>query len=184
VPDRSLADTKVETRKIWFRIDGHRHPDGAPNGSCDRFVIAQHDRIAPQVSWGPTYWDYTGGTVPLKIFSMDSAQGNGVWNTTQLALETATVGGEPDGITFSFGTPGANAQWLTVTLSTPVTLAPNKQYGFMLASDGTGGNDSFFMEIDGTSPAVMRVASPSPPETSTGSSSGTATMVGPATARS
>ena len=103
-----------------------------------------------QVSWGTTFWDYTGGTVTLKVFTMDSTTGNGVWNTTQLAMETATVGGEDDGVTYSSGTPGANAQWLTVTLDTPVALAPNTVYGFMLAASGTDGNDGLFMEIDGT----------------------------------
>jgi hypothetical protein len=103
-----------------------------------------------QVSWGTTFWDYTGGTVTVKVFSMDSVSG-GVWTTTELALETATVGGEPDGITFSSGTPGANAQWLTVNLDSPVLLLGNTLYGFMLASTGTGSNDGFFMEIDGTS---------------------------------
>ncbi len=102
-----------------------------------------------QVSWGTTWWDYTGGTVSLKVFSMDSV-GGGVWSTTGLALETAAVGGEPDGIGPTSGTPGANAQWLTVTLSTTLNLNANTLYGFMLAASGTGGNDGFFMEIDGT----------------------------------
>lgn len=104
-----------------------------------------------QVSWGTTFWDYTGGTITLKVFSMDSALGNGTWNVTQLAMETATVGGEPDGITLASGAPGTNAQWLTVGLGTTLNLTANTLYGFMLASSGTGGNDGFFMEIDGTS---------------------------------
>jgi len=103
-----------------------------------------------QVSWGTTFWDYTGGTVTLQVFSMDTNHLNGVWTTTQLALDTATVSGEPDGIGYSSGTPGANAQWLTVTLSTTLNLNANTLYGFMLAASGTGGNDGFFMEIDGT----------------------------------
>jgi MYXO-CTERM domain-containing protein len=102
-----------------------------------------------QVSWGTTYWDYTGGTITLQIFKLNSFDGS-VGSITQLALETAAVGGEPDGIGYSFGTPGANAQWLTVNLAAAVTLDPNTIYGFQIMSDGTGGNDQFFIETDGT----------------------------------
>lgn len=101
-----------------------------------------------QVSWGNTSWDYTGGTVNLKVFSMNSVL-NGVWSTTQLALESATVAGT-GAPTFN-ATPGANAQWLTITLGTSLELTANTQYGFMLTASGTGGNQEFFMEIDGTS---------------------------------
>jgi hypothetical protein len=102
-----------------------------------------------QVSWGTTFWDYTGGTITLNVFSIDSTSG-GVAAVTDLVLETAAVGGEPDGITLSNGTPGANAQWLTFNLTTALNLAANTQYGFMFAASGTGGNDGFFMELDGT----------------------------------
>ncbi|MFM2242637.1 MAG: hypothetical protein RLZ97_1492 [Verrucomicrobiota bacterium] len=102
-----------------------------------------------QVSWGTTFWDYTGGTVTLQVFKLNSFNGS-IGSITQLALESATVGGEPDGIGFSSGTPGANALWLTVNLATSVILDPNTIYGFQIMSDGTGGNDRFFMEIDGT----------------------------------
>jgi hypothetical protein len=102
-----------------------------------------------QVSWGTTYWDYTGGTITLQIFKLNSFNGS-VGSITQLALETATVSGEPDGIGLSSGTPGANAQWLTVTLDSPVVLEANAIYGFQIMSDGTGGNDQFFIETDGT----------------------------------
>jgi hypothetical protein len=102
-----------------------------------------------QVSWGTTFWDYTGGTVTLQIFRWNSVT-SGVNNITQLALETATVGGEPDAITFSSGTPSANARWLTIGLGTSIAMLPNTMYGFQLVSSGTGGNDGFFMELSGT----------------------------------
>ena len=102
-----------------------------------------------QVSWGTTYWDYTGGTITLQIFKLNSVSG-GVGSITQLALETAAVGGEPDGIGLSSGTPGVNVQWLTVNLATAVTLDPATIYGFQIMSNGTGGNDQFFMQTDGT----------------------------------
>ena len=102
-----------------------------------------------QVSWGTTYWDYTGGTVTLQIFKLNSFNGS-IGSITQLALETAAVGSEPDGIGYSFGTPGANTQWLTVNLAAAVTLDANTIYGFQIMSDGTGGNDQFFIETDGT----------------------------------
>lgn len=102
-----------------------------------------------QVSWGTTYWDYTGGTVTLQIFQLNSTSG-GVSNITQLALETATVGGEDDGITYSQGVPAA-PRWLTVTLGTPVVLNPNAMYGFQIIASGTGANDQFFLHLDGTS---------------------------------
>ena len=123
---------------------GQAFTTGANAGGYDLSSISVR-----QVSWATTFWDYTGGSVTLKVFTMDSSSG-GVWNTTQLALVTATAAGEPDGITLSSGAPGANAQWLTVPLDTPVYLAANTLYGFMLAADGTGGNDRFFMELDGT----------------------------------
>ena len=104
-----------------------------------------------QVSWGTTWWDYTGGTVTLQIFQIENQQGNGVSDITELALETASIGGEDDGIGLSSGTPGIDAQWLTVTLDTPVNLAPDTMYGFQIISDGLGSNDQFFMQIDGTS---------------------------------
>ncbi len=104
-----------------------------------------------QVSWGTTFWDFTGGTVTLQVFRINSNNGGGVWGITQLALETATVGGEDDGLTYSSGTPGANARWLTVTLDSPVVLAPNTIYGFQIVAPGTGGNDQFFLQLDGTS---------------------------------
>lgn len=104
-----------------------------------------------QVSWGPTFWDFTGGTITLQIFRLDSLGVGGVGSITQLALETATVGGEPDGIGLSSGTPGSDARWLTVTLASSVSLNPNTIYGFQIMSDGTGGNDQFFMQLDGTS---------------------------------
>jgi hypothetical protein len=102
-----------------------------------------------QVSWGTTFWDYTGGTITLQVFKLNSWSG-GVGSITPLAQETATVGGEPDGIGISSGTPGANAQWLTVTLDTPVTLEANVVYGFQIMSDGMGTNDGFFIQVDGT----------------------------------
>lgn len=101
-----------------------------------------------QVSWGTTFWDYTGGTVNLKVFTMNSVTSPGVWSTTQLALESATVAGTGAPTN---GTPGANAQWLTITLGTSLELAANTMYGFMLTASGTAGNQEFFMEIDGTS---------------------------------
>ncbi len=103
-----------------------------------------------QVSWATTYWDYTGGSVTLQVFSLDSNNGGGVWGITELALVTATAAGEPDGIGLSSGAPGANAQWLTVTLDSPVFLAADTMYGFQAVSSGTGSNDGFFMELDGT----------------------------------
>lgn len=103
-----------------------------------------------QVSWGPTFWDYTGGSVTLKVFTMGNDNGNGVWNTAEIARQTIGVGEEPDGIGYSTGTPGANARWLTVNLDSPVTLDPDTLYGFMLLASGTGGNDEFFIELDGT----------------------------------
>jgi hypothetical protein len=103
-----------------------------------------------QVSWGTTFWDITGGTITLQVFKLNSWSG-GVGSITQLAQETATVSGEPDGITLSSGTPGSNARWLTVNLATAVTLLPGTEYGFQIMSDGTGINDRFFMQIDGTS---------------------------------
>lgn len=102
-----------------------------------------------QVSWGTTYWDYTGGTVTLQIFKLNSWN-VGIGSITQLALETATIGGEPDGIGLSSGTPAADARWLTVTLDSPVVLEPNAVYGFQIISTGTGGNDEFFIQLDGT----------------------------------
>ena len=39
---------------------------------------------------------------------------------------------------------------MSVTLDTAVALLPDTQYGFQITSDGTGGNDGFFIEIDGT----------------------------------
>jgi hypothetical protein len=103
-----------------------------------------------QVSW-QTSWDYTGGTVTLQIFKWNASRNNGVHEITQLALESATVGGEDDGITFSSGIPGSEARWLTVMLDSPVTLLPNTIYGFQIISSGTSGNDQFFMQVDGTS---------------------------------
>lgn len=103
-----------------------------------------------QVSWGTTYWDYTGGTITLQIFQWDSANAfPGAHNITQLSLETATVGGEIDGITYSQGVPDV-PRWLTVSLDSPVTLAANAMYGFQIMSNGTGGNDQFFIQPDGT----------------------------------
>lgn len=103
-----------------------------------------------QVSWGTTFWDFTGGTITLQIFQLNSFGINGVGSITPLALETATVGGEPDGVGFSSGTPGSGARWLTVTLSSTVALNPNAIYGFQIMSDGTSSSDGFFMQIDGT----------------------------------
>ena len=54
-----------------------------------------------QVAWGTTRWDDTGGTVTLQAFKLDLDGGNGVWSTTPLALETATVSGETDGVTWN-----------------------------------------------------------------------------------
>lgn len=102
-----------------------------------------------QVSFS-TYWDYTGGTVSLQIFELGTQNAGGVWSITVLAAETATIGGEDDGITFSNGMPNP-PRWLTFALSTPVHLNPNKQYGFQLGSSGTGSNDGFFIELNGTS---------------------------------
>lgn len=102
-----------------------------------------------QVSWGTTFWDYTGGTVTLQIFKLNSWN-VGIGSITQLASETASIAGEPDGIGFSFGSPAADARWLTVTLDSPVVLEPNAIYGFQITSTGTGGNDEFFIQLDGT----------------------------------
>ena len=104
-----------------------------------------------QVSWGTTWWDYTGGTVTLQVFRIDSNNGGGVLGISQLALETATVGGEDDGIGPSSGGPGDNAQWLTFNLSSGLKLEPNTMYGFQIVASGTGGNDQFFLQFDGTS---------------------------------
>ena len=104
-----------------------------------------------QVSWGTTWWDYTGGEVTLQVFRIDPSKGGGVRGIIPLALQTATVGGEDDGTGQSSGTPGDSAQWLTVTLEEPVVLAADTMYGFQIVSPGTGGNDQFFMELDGTS---------------------------------
>lgn len=104
-----------------------------------------------QVSWGTTFWDITGGTITLQIFRLNSLGGSGVGSITPLALETATVGGEPDGVGISSGTPGSGARWLTVTLASSVSLNPSTIYGFQIMSDGTSGNDRFFMQLDGTS---------------------------------
>lgn len=103
-----------------------------------------------QVAGFSTTWDFTGGSVTLQIFQLGTTTGNGVWNITQLALETATAGGEPDGLGFSSGTQGAGAMWLTITLSTPIALAANGQYGFQMMASGTNADDGFFMELDGT----------------------------------
>ena len=123
---------------------GQTFTTGANTGGYSLSAIAVR-----QVSWGTTYWDYTGGTVTLQIFKLNSVSG-GTRFIIPLAQETATVGGEPDGIGLSSGTPGANAQWLTVTLDTPVTLEANTVYGFQIMADGTGGNDQFFIQTDGT----------------------------------
>jgi hypothetical protein len=105
-----------------------------------------------QISWGNTFWDYTGGTVTLQIFRWEAVDPSipGANIISQFAVETADIGGEPDGVTFTSGTPGANARWLTVTLDNPVVLLPDTMYGFQIVSSGTGGNDGFFMQIDGT----------------------------------
>lgn len=125
---------------------GQTFTTGANVGGYDLSAISVR-----QVSWGTTYWDYTGGTVTLQIFRIDSNNGGGVWGITELALETATVGGEPDGIGLSSGAPDVNAQWLTFNLTSALNLAANTMYGFQIISSGTGGNDGFFMQIDGTS---------------------------------
>ena len=54
------------------------------------------------------------------------------------------------GVTYATGAPGGNARWLTISLDTPIFLDPDTLYGFQIVSSGTGGNDEFFMEIDGT----------------------------------
>ena len=101
-----------------------------------------------QVSWS-TDWDFTGGTITLQIFRIDTV-GNGVSNITALQTETVTVGGEDDGLAYASGTPN-NAQWLTVNLGSPLSLAAGMQYGFQIKSSGTTANDGFFMQLDGTS---------------------------------
>ena len=101
-----------------------------------------------QVSWGPTSWDYTGGNVTLRIFNLTGGSAP-VWNSTQLLSETAAVGGAAGGVTTG-GTP-STPQWLTFTLSSPLSLDPNTLYGFAIGSDGTSSNDGFLMELDGTS---------------------------------
>ena len=60
-----------------------------------------------QVSWGTTFWDYTGGNVTLQVFQLgaETPAGSGVWTIVPLATETANVPGEDDGIGFSSGTP-------------------------------------------------------------------------------
>lgn len=137
IPSKYLAGDNINAL-------GQTFTTGANTGGYSLSAVSVR-----QVSWGTTYWDFTGGTVTLQIFKLNSFNGS-IGSITQLALETATVGGEPDGIGYSFGTPGANAQWLTVNLATSVTLDPNAIYGFQIISDGTGGNDQFFIEIDGT----------------------------------
>jgi len=97
-----------------------------------------------------TFYDYTGGTITAQVFQTGTSVGGGVQNIVPLSTETASVGGEDDGMTYANGILGANAKWLTITLATPLTLLPNTQYGFQLASSGTTGNDGFFMELDGT----------------------------------
>jgi hypothetical protein len=101
-----------------------------------------------QVSFGGTWWDYTGGSVQLQVFELGTQNEWGVWSITALLSQTNVVPGEPDGGP-SNGVPNP-AQWLTVTLDTSLHLDAMKQYGFQLGSDGTGGNDGFFMQLNGT----------------------------------
>lgn len=123
---------------------GQTFTTGANSGGYTLTSISVH-----QVGGFNTFWDFTGGAITLQVYQLGTGTG-GVWNITPLVTEVATVGGEPDGIGLSSGTQGSGAQWLTITLTAAATLSANTQYGFQLVSDGTGGNDRFFMELDGT----------------------------------
>ena len=100
-----------------------------------------------QVNWGPTSWDYTGGNITIRVFALAGGSGP-VWEATELSSETGAVGGDPGGVVVS-NMPSA-AQWLTVTLGSPLNLNPDTLYGFAISSDGTEANEGFFMEMDGT----------------------------------
>lgn len=97
-----------------------------------------------QVSWAGTFWDYTGGEITLRIFP------GGGGDNGELLLETVPIapGAGSDAV---FGGTPADPMWLTFALTSPLTVAANTQYSFAFRSNGTGANDQFFMELDGTS---------------------------------
>lgn len=106
-----------------------------------------------QAAYGPSYWDFTGGTVVLQLFA---ASGNpGTFAITPIATYSAIIGGEPDSLAYSYGSGGASPRWLTIHLPSPLALEPNRSYGFLLAANGTGLNDQFFIQTDGSSDDVL-----------------------------
>lgn len=97
----------------------------------------------PQVSWGPTSWDYNGGSVTLNVIKLSDPPG-----APALRTETAVPSGTTGVGTNSTPT---SPQWLTFNLSSPLTLYGYTQYGFTLESTGNSSNGEFFIEWDGTS---------------------------------
>ncbi len=91
----------------------------------------------------PTYWQMNGG-VTLTVRVTDPTQAGG----TSFALHTETyVTTGNEGWAGNFNSNNGDGDWLQVTFASPVTLAPNRTYGFDVTSATTGA----FFEWLGTS---------------------------------
>ncbi|MCB1131365.1 MAG: hypothetical protein KDN05_09570, partial [Verrucomicrobiae bacterium] len=100
-----------------------------------------------QVGWGPTDWDYDGGSITVRIFDLSAAGPGSVWYATEMASRTVFLHGT--GTPVVNGTPSA-PKWLTFTFSDPVLLAPDRMYAFAIGATGGVSNQEFFMNLDGT----------------------------------
>lgn len=96
-----------------------------------------------QVSWASDY-DYTGGNVTIRLFDSSGGFFPSVLLTQQVAAVDPGAGGD----VVIGGTP-ASPMWLTFSFDSPIALDANKLYAFVFSSDGTNGNDGFFMNLDG-----------------------------------
>ncbi|HUA67873.1 MAG TPA: PEP-CTERM sorting domain-containing protein [Candidatus Saccharimonadales bacterium] len=95
-----------------------------------------------------TWWQTTlaGAVLTFRVSSISGT------TLTPLATQTYTVTGtEPNTLG---NNPGANSlgtgNWLDLTFSSPVTLAPNTLYAIDLAETSQFGANAFYFETDGT----------------------------------
>lgn len=106
-----------------------------------------------QVSWGPTNWDFDGGTVSLRLFEVTSTDGSLYFTNEIGSAQTVAI---PSSTAATIGGTPVDPVWLTFNLDTTVSLNASSQYAFAFLSTGLedGSNNEFLLEVDGTNSDV------------------------------
>ena len=103
-----------------------------------------------------TYWNLVAGNL-LTVRVTDSSHAGS--SAFALDTETYTVTGTEPNTIGTGNSANGDGRWLMFTLANPVTLSPNKTYGFDVTSIGAASNNGYF-EWLGTSNSVFSGGAP------------------------